>query len=95
MAVGIDSIRLTAKIFVKWVIFADITLAICMPLAMLSCAIRTPATFVGVSLWHCSYSHGSHFCLFLLDLLLLQSSRRHCKVADCVKIDGALRNNIV
>jgi hypothetical protein len=28
-------LRLTAKILVKWVIFADVTLAICMDLAML------------------------------------------------------------
>jgi hypothetical protein len=65
-----------------------------MSLAML-CATGTPVTFVGVSLWCHLYSHGGHFPLFLLDLLLLQSSRRHCKVVDCVMIDGTLRNNVV
>jgi hypothetical protein len=30
-------LQLTAEILVKWVIFADVTLEICMPLAM-SCA---------------------------------------------------------
>jgi hypothetical protein len=41
------------------------------------------------------FVHGGHFHLFLLDSLLLQSSRRCCKVADRVMIDGALRNNVV
>jgi hypothetical protein len=35
------------------------------------------------------------FHLFLLDLLLLHSSRRHCEVADCGMIDGTMRNHVV
>jgi hypothetical protein len=35
------------------------------------------------------------FHLFLLDSLLLHSSRRCCKVADCGMIDGTMRNHVV
>jgi hypothetical protein len=41
------------------------------------------------------FVHGGCFHLFLLDSLLLKSSRRCCKVADCGMIDGALRNYVV
>ena len=40
-------LRLTAKILVEWVIFADVTLEICMPLAM-SCATRLRHWLVSV-----------------------------------------------
>jgi hypothetical protein len=93
MAVGIYSIRLTTKILVEWVIFADITLAICMSLAM-HVVCDTHACNICGCQFMAPFLHGGHFHLFLLDLLLLQSSRRHCKVADCVIIDRALRNNV-
>jgi hypothetical protein len=38
-------LQMTAKILVKWVIFADITLAICMHLGML-CVTRLQHSFV-------------------------------------------------
>ena len=34
------------------------------------------------------------FHLFLLDSLLLHSSRRRSEVADCGMIDGAMRNHV-
>jgi hypothetical protein len=40
-------LQLTAKIFVEWVVFADVTLEICMPLAM-SCATRLRHGLVSV-----------------------------------------------
>jgi hypothetical protein len=42
-------LQLTAEILVKCVIFADITLEICMDLAIMC---DMPATLVGVSPWH-------------------------------------------
>jgi hypothetical protein len=40
-------LQLTAKILVEWVLFADITLEICMPLAM-SCVTRLRHWLVSV-----------------------------------------------
>ncbi len=50
-------------------------------------------------IWWCQllapFVDGGDFHLFLLCLLLLQSSRRCCEVADCGMIDGAMRNYVV
>jgi hypothetical protein len=41
------------------------------------------------------FVNGGHFHLFLLDSLLLHSSRRRCEVADCGMINGTMRNHVV
>jgi hypothetical protein len=41
------------------------------------------------------FLYGGHFCLFLLDLLLIWSSRRCCEVADCGVIDRAVMSKIL
>jgi hypothetical protein len=84
-------LQMTAKILVKWVVFADVTLVICMHWP---CRVQHACDIC----W-CQFSapfvDGGDFCLFLLRSLLLQSRRRHYEVADCGMTDSAMRNYVV
>jgi hypothetical protein len=77
-------LRLTAEILVEWVIFADITLEICMPWP---CHVRH-ACDIGWCQSLVSFVDGGH-------RLLIRSDRRRCEVADCLGRDSAIRNHVV
>ena len=83
---------LTAKILVEWVIFADVTLEICMDLATLyvTCLWHWLVSVLGTV--HRWWSFPPFFCFYWQ---LLQSHGRRCEVADCLGSDGTMRNYVV
>jgi hypothetical protein len=86
-------LQLNAKILVEWIIFAEVTVEICMDLlGHVLC--NMPATLVSVRSW-CSSYMVAIYAIFCFYQHVLCSDRRCCKVVDCLGNDGAMRNVVV